>query len=334
MYAPLGDVRIVEHFAPEAPLALRIAAAMTGRLARDLGADVVVIEDEGSDPLRLAHPQIAGGSALHLFLNRGKRSAGSADASRELAAADAVIGSDGAPICVRFTMAGDPDRPGSEFTTLADAGILDLVGAEQGLPMRLGGHQAAYAAGLAGYAGLAAALAGRAADHGYRETVLVDLLDTGVWINWKAVGSVAWGEAVPRRRDDAEWRPVRCRDGHVALVYRDNDWPALCDMIGDPRLNGPAFATRPERARNMAQLVAIVEEAFAPFTRAELLSRSMVRKLPLGPILSPAELADDIQYAARDFLEMLPLPGGGHAMAPRLPCLSLRGGTQASGSAT
>ncbi|MBI3197597.1 MAG: CoA transferase, partial [Rhodospirillales bacterium] len=50
-------------------------------------------------------------------------------------------------------------RPVSEFAILALGGLLHMVGEPERKPLRLGGHQASYAAGLTAFTGLAAALA-------------------------------------------------------------------------------------------------------------------------------------------------------------------------------
>ena len=56
-------------------------------------------------------------------------------------------------------------RPVSEFTILALGGLLHMVGEPERKPLRLGGHQASYAAGLTAFTGLTAALAARDAGH-------------------------------------------------------------------------------------------------------------------------------------------------------------------------
>jgi len=151
-------------------------------------------------------------------------------------------------------------------------------------------------------------LSARARDKSITETVNVSLADVAIWLNWKAAGAAAWGETVPHRQDRAEWRAVRCADGYVGLVYRLSDWPSLCVMIGDPRLNEPRFADRAQRATNMTALVEIIEERFALLPRHEIFQLSLRHRLPLGPIWSPDELREDAQYRARRFLQPMQAP--------------------------
>jgi hypothetical protein len=76
-------------------------------------------------------------------------------------------------------------RPVSEFTILALGGLLHMVGEPERKPLRLGGHQASYAAGLTAFTGLTAALAARDAGH-TAPAVRVSLAEVMQWVNWKA----------------------------------------------------------------------------------------------------------------------------------------------------
>src|SRR5262249_21733708 len=74
-------------------------------------------------------------------------------------------------------------RPVSEFTLLALAGLLHMVGEPERKPLRLGGHQASYAAGLTAFTGLSAALAARDAGQ-TAPSVRVSLAEVLQWVNW------------------------------------------------------------------------------------------------------------------------------------------------------
>jgi crotonobetainyl-CoA:carnitine CoA-transferase CaiB-like acyl-CoA transferase len=100
----------------------------------------------------------------------------------------------------------------------------------------------------------------------------------------------------------ATWFTVPARDGHVALVYQDKDWPPLRDLIGDPRLLEEPFLTGPGRGGNRAALLAVIGPWFAARTRAEITAAAQARRVPIGPVRWPAELLKDAQYRARDFL--------------------------------
>jgi len=307
---PLAGMTIVEAVNPRTPIALALAAGLCGRLALDLGACVIRIEQRQGE----LSPEIDG------FLNLGKtRVEASADSfigaiQQACGKADGIIADAGtlnainvSDVCqmelARMELAMSHDDPlgGSEFTLEARSGLLDLVGDPARAPLRLGGHQIAYAAGLAAYLGLVDMLtkrgAGPVASHRR-----VDLLDIAVWLNWKAIGGAAMGLPVPTRTgSNGEWCVAPCRDGYVALVYRSKDWDSLKRMLNDVRLDDPHFDTDAGRSEHRAKLNALLRENFAVLDRAEVRCLALEYRIPLGPVWSPEELRDDPHYQARNF---------------------------------
>ncbi len=133
------------------------------------------------------------------------------------------------------------------------------------------------------------------------------------------MAAASWGVPVPGRLGrNAEWQVIRCADGYIALVYRDPDWPVLKALVADPALEEPRFEKRIERKRHAGEVAAIVERALMRFTRAEIRAIALARKLPIGPVWTLDELAEDAHTRARGLLQ--PLPGTAR-MAPRLPVL-------------
>jgi len=296
-------------FAPGRAHALAIA--MAAKLAAAFGATVVRPVPPGGDPMAALPPLLPdGSSAVARFLLAG-RAEGPADGRF-----DAAVGGFGAATAadaalrVRVSVFGPGDDPPmTELGLMALSGMLSAMEWGGRAPCRLGGHQPAYAAGLAAFTALAAGL--RA---GMRDVADVSMFDTACWLNWKATATVALKGADAARAEAArprDWRTARARDGHVALVYMAKDWAALRDLVGDPRLHEPCFATQASRVENMAALDAILDPWFAAHTRAEITAAAQARRVPVGPVLTPAELLTDRQHAARGFLG----PDG----APRLP---------------
>ena len=352
---PLADTRIVECVAPGCPLAVRLALAFAGRVACDLGAQVTVVQNT-PDPLETIPPLVAGRSALSQFLLAGKRieklnstqstlstptatpipaafpTIPSATLARLCSGADAILSDRvihdqiGAQLQTIWSIASlrggtDEGTPQSEFTLMAAGGLLDMVGEPDRSPLRLGGHQLAYSAGLALYAGLVTALCARDAG-GIPDIVRVNLTDVAVWLNWKIVTLASWTDTpVSRRGSESEWRTVRCSDGWVALVYLEADWAVLREVIDDPRLREPRFSERTERRKNAGYINSIIEQAFAHLTRAQIRDLALEKRLPLGPVWSPAELASDPQNVAREFLRKVSAQSGETLLLPRLPLL-------------
>ena len=339
---PLSRFTIVEVNDRDVPLCLRLATSLAGKIAADLGAMVLKIEPSGGDPVRCAPPFLPQGeSALFQFLNTSKRSlvldladeAGRATLAGMLDTADAVLFEEPASIAAlcrtsRATpieIAAFPlemnaiSRPVSEFTLQALSGLLHMVGEPERKPLRLGGHQASYPAGLTAFTGLAAALAARDAGQN-PPSVRVSLAEVLQWVNWKAAsGADATGISPGREGKQSEFQILPCRDGHVAVVYTATQWPAARTLIGDARLLDPRFNTRAGRRQHIAELYAIITPWFADKTRAEIQKTAQAKGVPFGPVFSPSELLETEQYVARSFLTDLEHPELGKLRMPQLP---------------
>lgn len=339
---PLARFTIVEVNDRDVPLCLRLATSLAGKIAADLGAVVLKIEPSDGDPVRRAPPFLAQGeSALFQFLNTSKlsvaldlrRDVGRTALARLLDTADACLfeepasaasmvrNSQAAPIEIAaFPLEMNAaSRPVSEFTIMAMGGLLHMVGEPERKPLRLGGHQASYSAGLAAFSGLAAALAARDAGRA-APSVRVSLAEVTQWVNWKATSAAeATGGSPGREGRQSEFQIVPCADGYVAIVYTVTQWQAARELIGDPRLGDAKFASRAGRRANVEELYTILRPWFQGKTRLEIQALAQARGVPFGPIFSPGELLDAEQYVARGFLATLHHSKLGKLRLPQLP---------------
>lgn len=330
---PLEQFRIVEVNAPDAPVMTRLATAMAGKIAADLGASVIKIEPASGDPLRFLPPFLANGqpaerSALFQFLNTSKHSAATDRAelrARLIGAADAVITDDvsliGEAPRVRVLISPMADRqfpspPIEQIDILAMSGLMDIVGEPDGPPMKLGGHQCAYTAGLAAFTGMVAALAN--AD--IAEIVDVSILDVALWTNWKTFADRLYSGRAPTRPGTAgEFQVLACADGHAAFVYTEKDWPILVRLFADAGLDTPEFATRPQRQAAGAAINARIAPWFAARTRAEIYAQAKAAGVPLSAVWRLSDLAADPQYIAQQFFADIAHPVHGQLRFPTLP---------------
>ena len=302
MPAPLAGRRVLDLGALCAQRPHAIAASMAARLCLGYGAEVVRPLPASGEPFASLPPLLPeGGSALDRFLNAGKQRAaatGRLDAAvGDAAALEAHAAA--VPVKLRLSVFGaGEDPPMSELGLLALSGLLGIVGEAAGPPARLAGHQPAYAAGLAACTALLAALRG-----GGPETADISLFDVAAWLNWKvAAGTLVLGSAPVRGGDRSDWHTMPAKDGHVALVYQEKDWPALRAVISDARLEDARFATAAGRRAHRAEFLAIITPWFTARTRDEITGAAQARRLPIGPVLWPAELLADPQNRARRFL--------------------------------
>src|SRR4029077_862072 len=140
-----------------------------------------------------------------------------------------------------FPVEMDAAQPHSELTISALAGLLHMVGEPERKPLKLGGQQASYAAGLPAFTGLSAALAARDAGRP-APSVRVSLAEVLQWVNWKAAsGAEASGVSPGREGKNSEFQIVPCADGYVAVIYTVTQWAATRALIGDKRLDDPKF---------------------------------------------------------------------------------------------
>jgi crotonobetainyl-CoA:carnitine CoA-transferase CaiB-like acyl-CoA transferase len=339
---PLAGFHIVEVNDAKVPLCLRLATSLAAKIAADLGADVLKIEPPGGDPVRSAPPLLPQGeSALFQFLNTSKRSlqldlaseSGRGTLARLVEAADVVLFEEPASVASMLRtgkatpveIAAFPlemnaaQRPVSELAIQALGGLMHMVGEPARKPLKLGGHQASYPAGLTAFTGLMAALAARDAGRP-APSVRVSLAEVMQWVNWKAAsGAAASGTSPGREGRNSEFQVLPCLDGHVAVVYTVTQWPATRALVGDPRLDDPKFNTRTGRRQNIAELYAALAPWFADKTREEIQKAAQAKGVPFGPIFSPAELLQTEQYVARGFLADMKHPTEGTLRLPQLP---------------
>ena len=340
---PLSPFTVIEAAAPDTSDARLLALAMAGRIAADLGATVIRIVPEAGDPLAampvLPWEEGREPKALAAFLNAGKSllalDLGTAEglrAAEAFAAPAAAILSDGPladladgkeRVIVRVSAGedegADAPAPLSELCLLALSGLLDIVGDPEREPLMLAGHQAGYAAGFAAFSAMTTGLFGLEA-HGAGDILDVDIVDTLVWVNWKAVCATEFGGApVSRQGERAEWRTLQCADGWIALVFEERNWPALVDLVDHPALRDPALARNAARAERRDDYMPHVAAWCAGRTKAEITAAAQSVGLPIGPVVEPKDLAADPQIAARRAIVRVADGAGGESLMPLAP---------------
>jgi formyl-CoA transferase/CoA:oxalate CoA-transferase len=336
-FLPLDGVRVVDVTSSLAgPYCTQILAA--------LGADVVKVEHPGrGDEARAWGPEFASGaSVLFYAANAGKRSLaldlrsdGGLEILRRLAArADVFIQSLRPGSAERLGIGPDDLRPRNErlvYCSLgaygsvgplahlpgydplmqAASGIMSVTGEPDAQPVRVG--TSAIDLGTATWAALAivAALLERATT-GRGRVVDVSLFETALALmsyhlaDYLGAGVVAGrhGSAFPLI---APYEVFATADGEL-MVAAANDrlFAALCAAIGRPELAlDERYVTNPLRVENRDELVAAIADRISTKPTATWLERLHEAGVPVAPVHSVADAAEDEQTAALGIIQAI-----------------------------
>ncbi|MFG1200877.1 CaiB/BaiF CoA-transferase family protein [Xanthobacter aminoxidans] len=355
--APLAGLRVLE-------LARILAGPWCGQLLADLGAEVIKVERPGGgdDTRTWGPPFLKGadgaglGAAYFHSTNRGKRSVAvdfeTEDGQkiiRDLARQSDVLienfkvgglkkyGLDYEslkkenPRLIYCSVTGFGQdgpyapRAGYDFLVQGMGGIMDLTGAPDGEPQKVGVAFADIFTGLYATVGILAALR-RRDETGTGGHVDMALLDTqvGVLAN-QAMNYLTSGKA-PKRMGNAHpnivpYQVFPCADGYfIAAVGNDGQFARFCAVLGAPELAQAAdYATNPARVANRAVLVPKLTALTMAFARDDLLAALEAKGVPAGPINTVSQVFEDPQVKARGLRVDLAEAGGGTIPAVASP---------------
>jgi crotonobetainyl-CoA:carnitine CoA-transferase CaiB-like acyl-CoA transferase len=334
---PLDGIRVVDVTSSLAgPTATQLLAA--------LGAEVVKVEPLAGDHARAwGPPFLDGEGALFLSSNAGKRSfavelgdprgldallrlVDRADvfvqslrpgaAERHGLGAGALRGRN--PRLVYCTIgafgASGPlsEQPGYDPLLQAASGIMSVTGEAGGPPVRVGVSLIDLGTGVWAALGVVSALYERERT-GAGRTVDVSLYETALsLVSYQVVGYLGTG-AVPGREGSAfaqiaPYQVFPTRDGELMIVAgNDKLFAAFCDVLRIPELSAdPRFRTNPDRVRNRAALVELLEAGTRERQTDELLAALVAAGVPASPVHDVGEAARHPQTEALGILQALP----------------------------
>ena len=334
-----------------------IAGTYGGMILADLGAEVIKIEPPWGDAAR--NPKITpveGESAIHLQMNRGKKSMVldlKSEAGREIfyslvARSDVVIDNFRPGVMGRLRIdreslrrhnprlitvsvtgfgATGParDRPAFDLVVQAYSGLLSMTGPADGPPARVGIPIADISGGIFACLAVLGALVGREL-HGEGQHADISMLDSLVsMLSYDAFDHLNTGARIERRGTAhahiVPWQALAVKDGYVVVAVRgEKFWRNLCDAIGRPDLKDD-LRTKDNAARleNRSFVEEILTEAFARRTRDEWMAMTEEYDLPVAPVNDIAEVFTDPQVLARDMVQQYRHPALGDFSYPPSP---------------
>ena len=333
--AALSGIKVVD-------LSRVLAGPSATQCLADLGAEVIKIErpETGDETREWAPPQFADGtSAYFATVNRNKQSvtvdistaAGQEIIKKMVVDADVLVENykvgglkkygldydslkEANPRLVYASLTGfgqtgpDARKPGYDYIIQGQSGLMSITGPEDGLPYKVGVAVVDLFAGLNLVIGIQAALLARA-QTGVGQHVDVALLDSAiamlanVGMNHLATGKV----------------PPRLGNGHPSIVpYQvfategaqhlilacgnDKQFAAVCAVMEQDWIADERFATNPQRVKNRAELVPLMQAVFMSKERDAWLGLFDAASVPCGPINNIAEAVAMPQVAAREMV--------------------------------
>jgi len=133
---------------------------------------------------------------------------------------------------------------------------------------------------------------------------------------------VPFGVATPRAGNDSGggqpgWI-VKCKgwetdpDAYIYFITQAPVWAAICDLIGKPEWKtDPDYATPPARLPRLRHIFDTVEEWTKTMTKFEVMEKCNAHDIPVGPILSMKEIAEEPSLRATGTIVEVDHPGRG-----------------------
>jgi crotonobetainyl-CoA:carnitine CoA-transferase CaiB-like acyl-CoA transferase len=334
-----------------------IAGNFGGVILADLGAEVIKIEPHSGDTAR--NPTIAplhDESAIHLFMNRGKKSVvldlkdtrGLDLFFRLVEQADVVIDNFRPGVMARLGIDHDSlkrsnptiitssvtgfgeygpakDKAAFDLVVQAYSGHVDITGPADGDPARVGIPIADIAGGIYSCISVLAALVGREL-HGNGQHADVAMLDTLVsLLSYDALDHLNSGRKLTRlgtaHAHMVPWQAFRTLDGYVVVAARDEKfWQNLCDAIGRPDLKqDPRSADNSARVANRDFVVGILSGVFLTRRNDEWLATLDEYDIPNAPVNDIEQVFTDPQVLARGMVGTYKHPTLGDVRYPPSP---------------
>ena len=307
----------------------------------DLGAEVIKVEqpEKGDDTRAFAPPHQGDQAAYFLSVNRNKKSItldmkskqGKEVLWRLIETGDILVENfrPGAmdrlgfgyeavkarkPSMVYASISGfggsgpQKDRPGYDVIVQGEAGVMDITGPSDGAPYKVGAAIGDLVSGLYAVQGILAALYTRNAT-GAGQHVSISMYEAvASLLTFNASIYFATGDS-PRRRGNEHptivpYATFEAADGWINLgVANDDLWQRFCIAAErDDLKDHPRFAKAPDRVRNRAELVPIVEALIKQRSRDEWLRRLDKAGVPSGAIRTVGEVCDSDLLKTRQMI--------------------------------
>ena len=141
---------------------------------------------------------------------------------------------------------------------------------------------------------------------------------------------IPFGDATPRAGNDAgggqPGRILKCKgweqdpNAYTYFIIQAAVWGRVCDLIGEPEWKTrEGYAKPPERLDKLSEIFARIEQWTLTKTKFEVLDICNPLDIPVGPILSMKEIAEDEDLYTTGTLVRVPHPERGEYLSVGCP---------------
>ena len=309
-----------------------IAGPLAASILADMGADVIKIEDPGTGDLaRNMMPKKDGISTYFVVFNRGQRGVtlnlksprGKEILKKMIASADVLIENFRPGVMQRLGFSYEEvekinpriiyasvsgygqegiyaGRALLDPVAQAMSGLMSVTGSAGGEQVRCGASVCDVLAAQNTVIAILAALEYRRVS-GRGQCIDVSLIDSAITA-LSSINQIYFTTGkVPRNLGNffeasAPGNTYPTKDGQKLMISAGQVtmWPKFAHALGhDEWLEMPEFKNVEDRVKNRKLLDPMVAEATAQFTRDELTARMVEAKIPAGPVMSVADVAND-----------------------------------------
>jgi len=222
----------------------------------------------------------------------------------------------------------EADRPGFDIAAFwSRAGVGQLFAPKNTEPVPLRTAFGDHVTGQATVAGICAALVERGRT-GEGRLVETSLLRTGIYsMGCDMAIQLHFGRVASTKPREQAINPVnnffKTSDGFwICLVPRQGskDWPDICEALGRPEwLEDPRFGSSKSRRENGAELVHLMDAAFAEHTLEDWHARLDAADIVWAPVQTPKQVVEDAQAHAAGAFTTMPNHSGGTQQTPASP---------------
>jgi len=209
------------------------------------------------------------------------------------------------------------DFRSNDMIEQALGGLMYVTGDPRREPLRIGGEPAEYFAGLSAFSGALVAHTVRELGGGGQHVDVSAHEGVALAQMYSGLSYIFTGQE--RGRQPAS--PLyEVSDGYIGVSLRQQDWPGVCEMIGQPDLiNDERFVTMGARRINHEALTAILSEQLKEQKKEDLYHEAQKHGMSFGYICTAEDLMNSAQYQHREFFKEIEHSVAGTLTYPGVP---------------